>query len=293
MQLNQVLVAAVPLVFLASVIEALALSWKRPGSYDWKAAGVSVVDMVLRRAMALLPLSLAAPVFVWAYGHRLQDIELSGPVAVGLLFIGQEFCYYWYHRAAHRVRWFWASHSVHHSPNQLNLSAAYRLGLTGRLAGAGLFYTPLVWLGFPPGVVAATLSVNLLYQFWLHVTWIPKLGFLEGIFNTPSAHRVHHASNLDYLDANYGGVLVIFDRLFGTYVAERPELPCVYGLVEPETSYNPFKVEFRAWFALLKDLKQAPSLRAAMGVLLMPPGWQPNGSGETTEELRARNQASP
>jgi sterol desaturase/sphingolipid hydroxylase (fatty acid hydroxylase superfamily) len=141
--------------------------------------------------------------------------------------------------------------------------------------------------------VVATLSINLLYQFWLHATWIPKLGVLEGIFNTPSAHRVHHATNLDYLDANYGGVLVIFDRLFGTYVAERRELPCVYGLVEPETSYNPLKVEFRAWVALLKDLKAAPSLRAAVGALFMPPGWQPDRPGQTTEELRARQQTSP
>jgi sterol desaturase/sphingolipid hydroxylase (fatty acid hydroxylase superfamily) len=293
MQVNQVLVAAVPVILLASLIEALVLSRKRPGGYDWKAAGVSLADMLMRRAMALLPLSIAAPVFVWAHSHKLYDIELRGPMAVGMLFFGQEFCYYWYHRAAHRVRWFWATHSVHHSPNQLNLSAAYRLGLTGRLTGAGLFYTPLVWLGFPPGVVVATLSINLLYQFWLHTTWIPKLGILEGIFNTPSAHRVHHASNPDYLDANYGGVLVVFDRLFGTYVAERQELPCVYGLVEPETSYNPLKVEFRAWAALLKDLAHAGSLRTALGVLFMPPGWKPDGLGQTTENLRARRQANP
>jgi sterol desaturase/sphingolipid hydroxylase (fatty acid hydroxylase superfamily) len=289
----QILAWALPIVLLASLIEALVLSWKKPGSYDWKAAAVSVTDQVLRRFMALLPLSIAAPIFAWAFEHRLMDLSLSSPAMVLLLFVGQEFCYYWYHRAAHRVRWFWATHSVHHSPNQLNLSAAYRLGITGRLTGTAVFFTPLVWLGFPPNVVIATLAINLLYQFWIHATWIPKLGWLEYVLNTPSAHRVHHASNLEYLDANYGGVLIIFDRLFGTYRAEREELPCVYGLVKPVTSYNPLVVEFGPWAALFKDLASARSVGAFFGYLLCPPGWKPNGQGETTEDLRARAHLQP
>jgi len=204
------------------------------------------------------------------------------------LFIGQEFCYYWFHRAAHRVRWFWCNHAVHHSPNQLNLSAAYRIGFLSRLTGSALFYTPLVWFGFPAKVVFEVLSLNLLYQFWIHATWIPKLGWLEWVLNTPSAHRVHHAANLEYLDANYGGVLIVFDRLFGTYRAERAELPCRYGLVTPMTSYNPLRVEFDQWLKLGRDLARARSLRAVLGHLLMPPGWAPHGEGDTTEALRRR-----
>jgi sterol desaturase/sphingolipid hydroxylase (fatty acid hydroxylase superfamily) len=171
-----------------------------------------------------------------------------------LLFLGQEFCYYWFHRCSHRVRWLWVSHAVHHSPNQLNLSAAYRFGWTGRLSGTAMFFVPLVWLGFPPPVVFATLSLNLLYQFWLHVDWIPKLGPLELVFNTPSHHRVHHAANAEYLDANYGGVLIIFDRLFGTLRLERDETPCRYGLVEPLRSNNPVWIAFHEWIALVRDL---------------------------------------
>ena len=285
-----ILIWALPIVLLASLIEALVLSCMKPGSYDWKAAAVSLTDQALRRVMALLPLSIAAPIFTWAFEHRLFDLTLASPLMVALLFVGQEFCYYGYHRSAHRVRWFWATHQVHHSPNQLNLSAAYRLGLTGRLTGTTVFFTPLVWLGFPPMVVIATLAINLLYQFWIHATWIPKLGVLEYVLNTPSAHRVHHASNLDYLDANYGGVLIVFDRLFGTYRAERDDLPCVYGLVKPVTSYNPLVVEFAPWAALFKDVAGARTVGEALGYLWRPPGWRPDERSQTTEDMRARSQ---
>ncbi|UUX94700.1 sterol desaturase family protein [Aquabacterium sp. J223] len=280
------LFVALPAVVLASLVEALVLS-RRQG-YDWKAAGVSLTDLVLRVAtQLLLPLSIATPLIAWAYQHRLADIALDGWAAFVLLFIGQEFCYYGFHRAAHRVRWFWCNHAVHHSPNELNLSAAYRIGFLGRATGSSVFYVPLVWLGFPPRVVFAMLSLNLLYQFWIHATWIPRLGWLEGWVNTPSAHRVHHAANLDYLDANYGGVLLVFDRLFGTYKPERDELPCRYGLVTPLVSYNPLTVEFHQWLLLARDLSKARRLRTVLGLLFRPPGWNPHGRGTTTEELRA------
>ena len=181
-----------------------------------------------------------------------------------------------------------SNHAVHHSPNQLNLSAAYRIGIFGRLTGTAFFFVPLVWLGFPPRIVFAMLQLNLLYQFWIHATWIPRLGWLEWVLNTPSAHRVHHAANLDYLDANYGGVLIVFDRLFGTYRAERDDLPCRYGLVKPMTGYNPLQLEFGPWIELGRDLLRARSPRAFFGTLLMPPGWRADGPGETSEELRGR-----
>ncbi len=290
---TSILAWALPVVLLASLVEAVVLHWRAPGSYDWKAAGVSVADQVLRRFALLLPLSIATPIFKLAYEYRLFEIDLAAPLSIGLLFFGQELCYYAYHRASHRVRWFWCNHAVHHSPNQLNLSAALRIGWLGRFTGTPMFFAPLVWLGFPPRIVFATLSLNLLYQFWIHATWIPKLGWLEYVLNTPSAHRVHHASNLEYLDANYGGVLIVFDRLFGSYRAERDDLPCRYGLVEPETSYNPLVVEFRPWASLFKDLAAARSVRAFFGCLLMPPGWRAEGEQQTTEALRERAGVQP
>jgi sterol desaturase/sphingolipid hydroxylase (fatty acid hydroxylase superfamily) len=285
------LFVALPVVVLVSLVEALVLS--RRQAYDWRATAVSLFDLVARVGIQIIvPLSIAAPVFYLAYTHRLFNIPLDNATAFFTLFIGQEFCYYWFHRAAHRVRWFWCNHAVHHSPNDLNLSAAYRIGMIGRLTGNGVFYAPLVWLGFPGKIVFAMLSLNLLYQFWIHATWIPKLGWLEGIINTPSAHRVHHAANLDYLDANYGGVLLVFDRLFGTYKPERDDLPCRYGLVTALTTYNPLRIEFHQWTQLARDLAKARSLRAVLGYLFMPPGWSPDGNGTTTEDLRRRAHGS-
>jgi hypothetical protein len=142
--------------------------------------------------------------------------------------------------------------------------------------------------GMSPQIVLMLLSLNLLYQFWLHVTWIPRLGPLEWIFNTPSAHRVHHASNLEYLDGNYGGVLIVFDRLFDTYIAERRNVPCRFGLVRPTTTYNLLTIEFQHWHALWCDLQAARCLREVWGYVAKPPGWQPDNQGETTEELRRR-----
>ena len=287
---HSLLFVAAPAVFVLALLEAIILS--RLSGYDWRAFGISALDLMLRLTVSiLLPLSIAGPMVRLAYEHRLGTIGLDRVSAMLLLFIGQEFCYYCYHRAAHRVRWFWCNHSVHHSPNELNLSAAFRIGIFGKLSGNAVFFVPLIWIGFNPRTVFTLLTFNLLYQFWIHANWIPKLGYLEGIFNTPSSHRVHHAANVQYLDANFGGVLTVFDRLFGTYVRERDDLPCRYGLVEPLTTYNPLRIEFGQWASLMRDLASARSVRAFCGYLCMPPGWAPAGEGSTTAELRARQLA--
>jgi sterol desaturase/sphingolipid hydroxylase (fatty acid hydroxylase superfamily) len=291
-----ILKATVVVVLASSLIEALVLSvrngWR---SYDWKAAGVSVVDFLVREypLRFLLPLAFWSDAMGWFWEHRLWTLPMdhwSGWVAC---FVGQEFFYYWYHRTAHRMRWFWCTHAIHHSPNQLNLSAAYRFGWTGRLTGTLAFFMLAPLLGMPPRIVLMLLSLNLLYQFWIHATWIPRLGPLEWILNTPSAHRVHHASNLEYLDGNYGGVLIVFDRLFGTYIAERADTPCQFGLIRPMTSYNLLVVEFHHWGALWRDLRMATSVGDALGYVFKPPGWRPGGLGEITEDLRRHGTGAP
>jgi sterol desaturase/sphingolipid hydroxylase (fatty acid hydroxylase superfamily) len=280
-----------------SLLEALVLSWRgrhgRGEPFNWSEAWVSLADMAGRRLLALMPYSLAAPVFAFVWQHRIFTVSLHSMPMLFLLFIGQEFCYYWYHRTSHRVRFFWATHAVHHSPNQLTLSTAYRLGWTSKLTGSLFFFLPLTWLGVRPEVVYMTLTVNLWYQFWLHTTWIPKLGWLEYVFNTPSAHRVHHASNVEYLDVNYGGVLIVFDRLFGTYREERSDLPCRYGLVTPTRTSNPLKVEFEHWVSLVRDVVSAKNLWAAINYIIRPPGWLPDGKGETTEDPQRRVGLAP
>lgn len=287
--LYSILKLAVATVLLASLLEALALSWRRGWRhYDWKAAGISVFDFLVREypLRLLLPLAFWHDTMDWFWQHRLWSLPMDHWTGWLACFLGQELAYYAYHRAAHRVRWFWCTHAVHHSPNQLNLSAAYRFGWTGRLTGTLAFFMLLPWLGMPPPVVIGLLSLNLLYQFWIHATWIPRLGPLEWVFNTPSAHRVHHAANLEYLDGNYGGVLILFDRLFGTYIAERPELPCRYGWVVPLEGHSLWRIEFGAWAALWRDLRGARNLSQFCGHLLRPPGWRPDGQGQTTEDLR-------
>ena len=258
------------LVLGAATIEGFWLQ-RSQGRYDWRAYFASLGDLGLRIAMRLLPLGLATGALDWLWGHRLFTMPLQSVWPWALLFVGQEFFYYWMHRADHRVRWLWATHSVHHSSNELNLSAAYRLGWTSRLSIAPIFFAPLVWIGFPPLVVGAALVLNLLYQFWLHATWIPRLGPLEWIFNTPAHHRVHHASNPEYLDVNFGGVLIVFDRWFGTYREERTGISIRYGLVEPIKGYNPLAIGLREWIAISRDLWSERSLRGIFVSAFGPP----------------------
>jgi len=209
-----------------------------------------------------------------------QTLPLNTPEAIALLFVGQELCYYAYHRAAHRVGWFWATHCVHHSPNELTLAAALRLGWSGKLTGTTLFFAPLVWLGFPPLAVVATLGANLLYQFWLHAPWMPRLGPLEWILNTPTHHKVHHGSNPEYLDCNYGGVLIVFDRLFGTFVDLRDDLPPRYGLTVPLRTHNPLRIALHGWAELARELRAARGGVAVLRVLFGPP----RGAAPSVEE---------
>ncbi len=271
--LQHLLTYSIPAVILLATIEAFVLSWLRKGDYDWRSYFASMADALVRQYLVyvFLPLSLAAPLIGWAWSHRLTTLQIDSLPAFLLFFLGLEFCYYWFHRAAHRVRWFWATHGVHHSTNGYNLSVAYRFGWTGALTGMAVFYVPLIWIGFSPAIVFTSLSLNLLYQFWLHVDWIPRLGVLEWVLNTPSHHRVHHAANAEYIDGNYGGVLIVFDRLFGTFKPERADLPCRYGLVEPLTSNNPLKIAFHAWGQLFRDIWKARSWRERLTLPFSPP----------------------
>jgi len=288
MVVARIVTFALPVVIVIATLEGLVLAVVMRRNYNWRGYFASLADALGRQYVVLtfLSLSLAAPAYDLAYSHRLFTIPIDTAVAVIALLIGQDFCYYWFHRCSHRIRWFWATHAVHHSSNDLNFAAAYRFGWTGRLTGTAIFYVPLVWLGFEPRAVAIASALNLLYQFWLHTEWIPKLGWLEYVLNTPSHHRVHHAANPEYLDHNYGGVFIIWDRIFGTFVAERDDLPCRYGLVEPLRSNNPIFIAFHEWMALVRDLWHARSWRDRWSYVVGPPGWQPDHERSAPETVR-------
>jgi len=264
------------LLVLIAAVEGWVLV-RRGRHYDWKGYWASLGDMLGRGIFNLaMQGGLAGLLLYGIWEFRVATIAMDQWWHWVLLFVGQEFCYYWMHRADHRIRWFWLNHSVHHSSNQYNLSAAYRLGWTGKLTGAAVFFGPLVWLGFPVPYVVGALAVNLLYQFWLHTELIGKLPRpIEFLFNTPAHHRVHHASNPDYLDCNYGGVLIVFDRLFGTLRSQRADEPPRYGLVEPLRSYNPLRIVTHAWTGMFHDLRLARGWRETWLTVFGPPEYKP------------------
>ncbi len=241
-------------------------------THDWRESVASFGIALGQNLLRALEAGILAVPFAVLYEHRLFDFEQSGPLAFAGLFIGSEFLYYWQHRASHRIRWMWATHAVHHSTTRLNLTAAIRLGWTGNISGNFLFFLPLAWIGFHPYAIVTMLGINLFYQFFIHSDFAPRLGPLEWLLNTPSHHRVHHACNEPCLDKNYGGILIVFDRLFGTF-AERPaDQPLRFGLVGGAPSFNPIRIAFNEWIAMLADAWQAPGPSAKLRALFGPPG---------------------
>jgi sterol desaturase/sphingolipid hydroxylase (fatty acid hydroxylase superfamily) len=260
------------LVFLTAIaIEIFLLRGSRQQIYSWQESLNSLGIFVVHHLTQILFKFVPTGMLFFAWQHRLFTMPIDEWWSIPLLFISIEFCYYWYHRAAHQIRWLWATHAVHHSVRYFNLSAAYRLGWTGWLSGNIVFFMPLSWLGFHPIAVGIGLALNLAYQFWIHTELMPKLGILEWVLNTPSHHRVHHASNSEYIDRNYGGVLIIFDRLFGTFAEEKSHQTIVYGLTHPLNSQNPVKVALHEWYKICRDLLTAKTWRDRLQVILGAP----------------------
>ncbi|WP_274061254.1 sterol desaturase family protein [Vibrio parahaemolyticus] len=223
----------------------------------------------LHQAADILTGLLIAHFYLWMFDWRLFDIEMSVSTFL-LLMLLQDFFYYWFHRASHRIRWMWAAHVVHHSSERMNFSTAFRQSLMYPLAGMWLFWLPLVIIGFDPKWVVFVVLLNLGLQFFVHTQLIRSLGPLEWVFNTPSHHRVHHGINRQYIDKNYAGVLIIWDRMFGTF---EPEIETVrYGISKPVNSFNPIKVTFAEWKDMFNEVRR-PNLtwRQRWRCLFAPP----------------------
>ncbi len=223
----------------------------------------------------------------WVWQFRLFDIGYAWWAFV-VAFVLDDLAYYWFHRTAHRVRWFWASHVVHHSSQHYNLSTALRQTWTGFVSLAFLFRLPLFLIGFPPAMVFFVAGLNLVYQFWIHTETIQRMPrWFEAVMNTPSHHRVHHATNPRYLDRNYAGVFIVWDKLFGTYTAEVDADRPRYGIVRDLGSFNLLWAAFHEWVGIAKDMWRAP-WGAKLGYLLRAPGWSHDGSRETSDMIRER-----
>jgi sterol desaturase/sphingolipid hydroxylase (fatty acid hydroxylase superfamily) len=208
------------------------------------------------------------------YQVRLTTIPVSfhnWPSLIAL-FVLTDLAFYVEHRCSHRIRLMWASHSVHHSTEQMVVSAAFRLSWTPLLSGVFVFYLPIVWIGYDPVWVFGMASAGLTYQFFVHTELVKRIGWLEWVINTPSAHRVHHASNPQYIDKNFGGVLMIWDHLFGTYQAELPDVRIRYGLSHPRSSAsNPFVIAYEELWRMLKEVFGARSWRERLRSVMGPP----------------------
>jgi len=234
--------------------------------------------LAINAGLKLLPFAGLA----WLYQFRLFDIPVVWWSWV-LLLVAEDFCYYWFHRLHHEVRTLWAAHVNHHSSTHYNLTTALRQSWTTPFTGF-LFWVPLPLLGFPIEMILIQKSISLLYQYWLHTELIGKLDGFGVIFNTPSHHRVHHGRNPIYLDRNHAGIFIIWDKIFGTF---EPEAETVdYGLTKNIHTYNPVRIAFHEWGAMLKDLWNAKSWRGRLGYLVMRPGWTEDGTGKTSTVLR-------
>jgi sterol desaturase/sphingolipid hydroxylase (fatty acid hydroxylase superfamily) len=281
-------VFALPVFFVLISVEAIFYRIVLRKEYGLAVTLSNIAVALGRLGAEAVFAGVIAAVYVAAFQVRLFDIPMDRWESWVALFFAIEFAYYWLHRFSHEIRWMWAQHSVHHSARQITLSVAYRLGWTNIIAGPWLFLIPVCWLGFDPLSVALMFAANLLYQFFLHTEAVPKLGMLEAVLNTPSHHRVHHAVNPEFLDRNYGGVLIVWDKLFGTFAKEGDPAQNRYGLVKQIDTLNPVKIAFSEWIALIRDLRSARSIGQAARYAFGKPGWSPEGNGQTSEAIRKK-----
>ena len=278
---------AIPFFILAILIEMAWARARAPEAYEPRdtltslllglgstVAGALAGGAVLIAAMAL-------------YDHRLMTLGWGWGVWIAA-FVLDDFNYYWAHRTGHRVRWFWAAHVNHHSSQHYNLSTALRQTWTGFFALSFVFRIWPALLGFDPAMLATVAGLNLIYQFWIHTEAIGRCPrWFEAVMNTPSHHRVHHATNPRYLDSNYAGVFIVWDHLFRTFEPERDTDPVRYGLVRQLGTFSLLWAAFHEWTGMAKDLWAAP-WRHKLSYLWRPPGWTHDGSRDTSDMIRAR-----
>ena len=270
-----IITLAVPAFFILIFIELIYGLASGKSNYRLNDTFTSISLGLISRYIPLLGLGIQGAAF--AYVAQYYNLKLFSPSSLWVwifAFFLYDFCYYWMHRLHHEVKVLWATHVVHHHGEEFNLSTALRQTSTGFL-WKWIFYLPIFIVGIPPEVFVTVAGVNLVYQFWVHTEHIPKLGWYEYVFVSPSNHRIHHAQNKHYVDANYGGVFILWDRLFGTYKEEMEELKPIYGTAKPLRSWNPFKANLDIFREMLLDSSRTRSLKDKIGVWFSRPNWRP------------------
>ncbi len=259
---------AIPLFAIFIAIEAYAMIRENRALYDRKDTWNNIFIGFVSVAFGALFALATSQVYLWASSVSPLQMPMNAWWAWVLLVFVDDFAYYWFHRISHESRFFWNFHVVHHSSNQYNLSVAVRQSWFSGIAH-WIFYVPVAFLGFPFWAFVTVHGLNLIYQFWIHTKFIEKMGWFETIFNTPSHHRVHHGVNDQYLDKNYAGIFIIWDKLFGTFVEEQEEVR--YGIIKPINSYNPLWVNTHAWFETFEAMKFRKTLPGKVRCLFSSP----------------------
>lgn len=272
---------AIPFFAAFVLLEVAISAWQKRKLYEAKDAFSSIAMGLGNVFTGLVSKALVFGAFTVVHQWSIFDLGYHWWVWI-LAFFGDDLSYYWFHRTSHNVRFFWASHVVHHSSRFYNLSTALRQTWTGNFTGTFVFWLWMPLLGFEPLMIVFLQSISLLYQFWIHTEVIDRLPrWFEAIFNTPSHHRVHHSSDLKYLDRNHAGILIIWDKMFGTFQKEE-EHPN-FGLTRNIKTFNPLIIATHEWWDMIKDVWHYP--RYAWNYLFGPPGWSHDGSRKTTRQL--------
>lgn len=275
---------AVPFFAISILVEGIFLYREQRERIDIKDTFTSVALGFGNLLSGLITKTIMAVIFWYLYDNfHVFTLDGSAWWMWVLAFFADDFSYYWFHREAHLIRYFWASHKVHHSSEKYNLATAVRQTWTGNITFSYIFYLWMPIVGFHPIVILVMQQVSLLYQYWIHTETIGKMWRpFEYIFNTPSHHRAHHGSDVKYLDKNYAGIMIIWDRMFGTFIEEtdRP----TYGLVENINTNNPVKIAFGEWIDMGKDVISNP--KHTLNYIFGRPGWSHDGSRKTAREMQ-------
>jgi alkylglycerol monooxygenase len=269
------IIFAIPVFFALIGIELWVAHRRRAVAYNFADAVCSIGLGAMSQVSGIFSKLMLLGIYIAVYDHlRVLSLPVDS-VAVwlsGLLIY--DFLYYWHHRMGHEVGVLWAAHVVHHQSEEFNLSTALRQTSTNFLLG-WLFYLPMALLGYPPLVFVVVGLIDLLYQYWIHTEQIGKLGWFDRVFASPSNHRVHHGVNDRYLDKNYGGILILWDRLFGTYANEDDDEPVIYGTRSPLRRYDPIWSNLEVYAALARDCLRTRRWRDKLAIWWKPPGWRP------------------
>ena len=275
---------SIPFFILTVIIEVILTVKVKLEEYDFKDSSTSILMGLGNVFLGIIAKAMVLGIFLFLYKYRIFTISFAWWSWILLLFV-EDLTYYWFHRISHESRIFWASHVVHHSSKKYNLSTALRQTWSGGFY-TFIFWLPLVLIGFHPAMVLVQMSISLIYQYWIHTEMIKKMPkWFEAVFNTPSHHRVHHATNPQYLDRNHAGIFIIWDCFFGTFEPE-VEKP-VYGLVKNIETYNPLKIAFIEWYQMFVDFfTSKTSILNKFKYFIKPPGWKHDGTSILSADLR-------